>query len=235
MHPFLWLKFSKDPPAPAQLEYLVKTRGVEGVKLHNGFIYDDALDYRLMDSEAWNAIYATCGKLGIPILWHLNHRFCDPEIVYWDCNYEKIWKGLPYTNRDVLALFEKIADKHKDVQFILAHMNFMGYDSLGTLFDRHPNVCADGSSPLKISTAHRLTPREIQELRPFFIKYQDRIFFGTDNSIRLPPQRNEAVEVLNMLYLYTDYQYFLLQLELPHRVIDKIAYRNAEKALRAKF
>ncbi len=70
--------------------------------------------------------------------------------------------------------------KHPGLRVVFAHFYFLSADleRLGAFLDRWPNVNVDitpGSEMYVNWAAQR------EKAREFFIRYQDRIFFGTDN------------------------------------------------------
>jgi len=225
-----YLRLNYDNPDVKLVDSLCKLGKIQGVKLHMRPIYEKGLDYKIMDSDAWHAVYAKCGELGIPIIWHMNQRLTDPSLVH-GVDKGEAWNKLSYTNTDVLKWFEEVASRHANTRIILAHFNFMGYGPLGALLDRHSNLYTDGSSAWSIGPYHHLTPSEIETIRPFAIRYQDRLIFGTDFSIHVPKPDEDVTYWMNF---YTGYIRFILQLELPAPVLSKIAYKNALKVLNMK-
>ncbi|MBL8027556.1 MAG: amidohydrolase family protein [Fibrobacteres bacterium] len=222
---YVWLL--PDNPDIKLIDSLYREKRIKGVKLHMRKIYGSGLDYKIMDSKEWHAVYEKCGQLGIPILWHLNQRHSSPELVYGE-DKSNTWQKLNYTNADVLKWFETVAKRHSKTNIILAHFNFMGYDSLGALLDRHPNIYTDGSSAWLIGEYHTLTDREKSLIGSFAIKYQDRIMFASDFSYHVPdPLKSTRYRVEH----YQSGIRFIMQLELPSKVLSKIAYRNALKIL----
>ncbi|OGS36598.1 MAG: hypothetical protein A2293_15240 [Elusimicrobia bacterium RIFOXYB2_FULL_49_7] len=226
----VYLRLTYDNPDVKLVDSLFRLGKIRGVKLHMRPIYEKGLDYKIMDSDAWHAVYAKCGELGIPIIWHVNQRYTSPQLSH-GVDKESAWKKLGYTNADVLKWFEGVANRYANTRFILAHFNFMGQGPLGALLDRHPNVYTDACSAWHIGPYHHLTVSEIETIRPFAIRYQDRIMFGTDFNLHTV-QPDEDVR-------YWDRSYetairFIMQLELPGPVLSKIAYKNALKVLNMK-
>jgi predicted TIM-barrel fold metal-dependent hydrolase len=226
---YVWLKY--DNPDIRLIDSLFSEGRIHGVKLHMRPIYEKGLDYKIMDSEAWHAIYNKCGELGIPIIWHLNQRHTDPSLVHGK-DKGGAWKKLNYTNKDVLEWFEEsVAKRHPKTKIILAHLNFLGQEKLGKLFDDHSNLFTDGSSAWTIGEYHSLTAKEIVKTRDFIIRYQDRVMFATDFYFRMLPTGKNTGWLLNQ---YKSYIRFLMQLELPSPVLTKIAYKNALDVLNLK-
>ncbi len=76
----------------------------------------------------------------------------------------------------------EVAKGHPQTTFIFAHGLFMlendaGLDKLSGIFDKYPNVFVD------LSYVHNMRQEEhytVSKARDFYIKYKDRILFGTD-------------------------------------------------------
>jgi hypothetical protein len=112
----------------------------------------------------------------------------------------------------------------------------------GYLLDKYPNYFID------MSTAVSELGRQPNTARRFFIRYQDRILFGSDGGYRLSPDKDWTAERMYRSYfefLETDNDYieYPLQsitkqgawrvsgLNLPPEVLEKIYVRNAEKLI----
>jgi hypothetical protein len=107
-----------------------------------------------LDSLEYDEYYSLLEEASLPILYHAGPR---PEL-------------------------EGLLRKHPKLKIIFAH--FFGgsrdLETLGNFFDAWPNTCTD----LAPGGIFRGLSDNRDEAREFFIKYQDRILFGTDNSVR---------------------------------------------------
>ncbi|MEI7899484.1 MAG: amidohydrolase family protein [bacterium] len=95
--------------------------------------------------------------------------------------------GNAKSNNAAFPKFEEdtieVAKKHPQTIFIFAHGLFMlqndsGLDKLGGIFDQYPNVFVD------LAFTHNSRQPEhytVSKAREFYIKYRDRILFGSDN------------------------------------------------------
>ena len=80
--------------------------------------------------------------------------------------------------------------KHPDLIFIGAHLGSLEWsvDELAKRFDKYPNMAVDMAE--RISHLQYQTLTEWQKVHDFFIKYQDRIIYGTD-------LRRGAMDIVN--------------------------------------
>jgi len=62
-------------------------------------------------------------------------------------------------------------------------------DQIAELLDKHPNLYIDLSMGGGIARYHRYLRQDLETIKDFVVKYQDRILFGSD--IILRPARND--------------------------------------------
>jgi predicted TIM-barrel fold metal-dependent hydrolase len=151
-----------------------------------GLGYRDA-DGKLLriDDPRWDPIWAACGQLGLPVLFHVADplAFFDP-IDETNERFEELirhpeWSfhgnGYP-THQELMSAFERVLERHPQTDFIGAHMASLAEDlaGLGKLLDRHPNLYLDIASRIAELGRQPFTARA------FLLRYQDRILFGTD-------------------------------------------------------
>ena len=77
---------------------------------------------------------------------------------------------------DILAAFDRVIGRHPETTFIGAHVGCAAEDLalVGSMLDRHPNYHVD------ISARIAELGRQPYTARDFFLRYADRILFGTD-------------------------------------------------------
>ena len=209
-----------------------------------------------VDDPRLDPLWAKAGELGVPILWHMgdpaamfqpidrfNERFIElrryPEWSYYGPQFpsrETIMKGR-----------EHVLKKHPNTIFIGCHMgwNVDDLDYAGYLLDTYPNYYLD------MSTTLSELGRQPYTTRRFFIKYQDRIVFGTDGG-SLYGVKGWTVEKFYQAhweFLETDNEYIdypmqgainqgswkIYGIHLPDSVLQKIYYKNAAKILKLKI
>jgi predicted TIM-barrel fold metal-dependent hydrolase len=139
---------------------------------------------------------------------------------------------------DQINARDHMLKKHPNLQFIGAHLGSLEWslDELGKRLDLYPNMRVDLSRMTNLQL-HAL--RDWQKTRNFFLKYQDRLVYGTDQAINAAtdPAKLEAGVQKNWMadwkFFATDEKLSLARfgdlkgLKLPRQVIDKIYYRNA--------
>lgn len=77
---------------------------------------------------------------------------------------------------------ENMLEKHSDVRYVGAHLASLEYDvdELAERLDRFPNMAVDMAE--RISHFQYQAADNWQKVRDFFIKYQDRLIYATDES-----------------------------------------------------
>ena len=94
--------------------------------------------------------------------------------------------GNAQSNNAAFPKFEddtiKVAAAHPQTTFIFAHGLFMlendqGMEKLAGIFDKHPNVFVDVAF---VHNARQPAHYTVSKARDFYIKYRDRILFGSD-------------------------------------------------------
>ena len=206
-----------------------------------------------VDDPRFDPIWDKAGKSGIPVLMHLGDPtpFFAPVDRYNE-RYEEL-KDFPHwsfhgprfqTKEAIRSQRENLVKKHPRTIFIMAHMgdDVENLSSLASLFDKYPNYYVDLSARLPELGRQPYTSRE------FFIKYQDRILFGSDGGYALDPNGYWTAERHYRTYfefLETRNEYFeyplwgvqkqgrwrIYGIDLPDEVLIKIYYKNAEKIL----
>ena len=242
---FTQIDYSKidDPKAMvADLDDAVR-RGARGLKV----LKDLGLEDRdksgkliAVDDPRLDPVWEECGRLGIPVAIHVT----DPEAFFHPIDghnerYEELiqhpdWSfydhGFP-SEEEVMAQRDHMFAKHPRTTFIALHVaNWPeNLDYVSQLLDRLPNVMTEfGAREAELG-------RQPRRAREFFLKYQNRIMFGTDS----PPSREMYSNYFR--WLETDDEYFdyygypgqgrwkIYGMKLPDPVLQKVYYRNAER------
>ena len=220
--------------------------GAKGLKLHKslglGIHYKDG---RLMpvDDPKLDPIWEMCAKYNRPVMIHS----ADPAAFFtpldrfnerWhELNEHLDWLfyGDEYPSRDeILAQRNRMIAKHPNTTYLCAHMgnNPEDLETVGRWLDLYPNMYVD------IDARISELGRQPYTARKFFLKYPDRILFGTDTT----PKR-EAYRI-NYRFLETDDEYFdcreshhlqgfwnIYGIFLPDEVLEKVYRDNAKKIL----
>jgi predicted TIM-barrel fold metal-dependent hydrolase len=165
-----------------------RRRGAAGLKIFKQL----GLGYRnpdgsliKTDDPRWDPIWEACGRLGMPVLIHT----ADPAAFFLPIDEtNERWEELhrhpewsfpadKFPSRaELLHARNRVIERHPKTVFIGAHManNPEDLETVGQWLDRYPN--------LQIEFASRIAElgRQPYTARKFFLKYPDRILFGTD-------------------------------------------------------
>ena len=224
-----------------------KKRGASGLKVFKRL----GLGYRnpdgsliAVDDPRWEPIWEACGQLELPVLIHTADpaAFFQPidetnerwEELHRHPDWSFVGAAQP-TREELLAARNRVIARHPGTIFIGAHManNPEDLGTVATWLDRYPN--------LYVEIAARIAElgRQPYTARKFFLKYADRILFGTDGP------RSPARLVLHWRFLETFDEYFpyaenpfppqglwrIYGIGLPDDVLRKIYYANAARII----
>ena len=164
------------------------------------------------------------GRQGMPII---GYHVGDP--------------GTAIGNSEAFPKFEDdavdIVKRHPQTTFIFAHGLFMlendeGMDKLSGIFDKYPNVFVDLAFTQNMRQPAHYT---VSKARDFYIKYRDRILFGSDvfsagaGADRFLNERKvlETNQITNGLHRGPKLEGF----NLPDSVLNHIYYWNAARLI----
>jgi len=220
--------------------------GAKGLKFHKTL----GLRYRYkngkpmpVDDPKLEPIWDLCAKFNRPVMIHT----ADPAAFFtpldrfnerWhELNAHPDWLfyGDQFTPRaELLAQFTRVVAKHPRTTFIGAHFGNNAEDlaTVAKWLDAYPNLVID------IDARISELGRQPYTARRMFLKYHDRIMFGTDT----PPKR-EAFRIYYR-FLETDDEYFdpaashhlqgfwmIYGVFLPREVLQELYHKNAERIL----
>lgn len=223
--------------------------GAKGLKIHKSL----GLSYRYQDGTLMPVddlklapLFDLCAQHHKPVMIHT----ADPAAFFtpldrfnerWhELNEHPNWLffGPQYPPREaLLEQFIRVVKRHPETVFIGAHFgnNVEDLATVGQWLDECPNLFVD------IDARISELGRQPYSARRFFLKYQDRIMFGTDTN----PRR--AAFRIYYRFLETDDEYFdcaashhrqgfwpIYGIHLPDEVLEKVYYRNAEQVLAGK-
>jgi hypothetical protein len=142
-----------------------------------------------------------------------------------------------------MAARDHLLAKHPKLRFTGVHLASLEYDvdRLGRFLDAHPGVNVDVAA--RIGQLQYQSQRDREKVRAFFIKYQDRLMYGTDLAQSTEQADADFVKDMDTVWR-RDWQYFVTAdsfavpeldkqvsgLSLPRAVVDKLYRINAEKA-----
>ncbi len=173
------------PSLVAQVESFRKM-GCDGIKMIEGKPTSrQTLDIPVTDTY-FADYWARVEDLGVPLVWHVG----DPE-EFWNPEQLPEWarkRGWGYSAADVqkeelYAEVDEVLARHPNLRIIFAHFYFLSADlaRAARFFDAHPHIYFDLTPGIEM--LYNLS-RDAQTTRDFFLKYADRIVFGTDISSR---------------------------------------------------
>ncbi|GEO06478.1 hypothetical protein AAE02nite_41420 [Adhaeribacter aerolatus] len=143
---------------------------------------------------------------------------------------------------EVIQSRDNALAKHPNLRFVGAHLGSLEWsvDELAKRLDKYPNMAVDMAE--RISHFQYQAVTDWQKVHDFFIKYQDRLLYATDQEIddnKQPAERNKnAEEVWKRHWLFfTSGEKMKVPkvekefngLKLPREVVDKLYYKNAQK------
>lgn len=136
------------------------------------------------DDVRYDSMYQAVSELDMPMLIHVN----DPA-ENWDWNRVSDWakeNGYYYGDgtfamyEDVLTETISMLEKYPKIRVCIAHLFFLADNEprLRGLMERFPNLLLDITAGTEMYYAFDEQPAVWQQ---FFLDFQDRILFGTDN------------------------------------------------------
>jgi hypothetical protein len=161
----------------------LKAVGFDGLKLIEGKpSMRKVIPFRL-DSPEYEKMWGELEKLGMPVVLHAG----DPE-EFWDTNRCPAWarsSGWNYSDgtypsrEQIYAEVDHLVERHPGLRLILAHFYFLSADlqRASAFLDAHANVSYDLTPGVEM---YGNFSRNHDAARRFFVKYQDRLIYGTD-------------------------------------------------------
>ena len=212
--------------------------------------------YIQADDPRLDPIWEMCAKHNKPVMIHLSDSYgrflpIGPENERYEAG---LWRSSPEGNYyktghptpDVIEKArENMHTRHPNTRFVNAHFAMLYYDmdKVAALLDRFPNA------DIELSATVQDLGRAPRMIREFFLKYQDRILFGSDGN---PGRGIEEFWVPHWRFLETFDEHFdhpaqlrsatgaplhgrwrIYGIGLPDDVLRKVYYANALKYLPA--
>ena len=231
--------------------HTLKAVGFDGLKLIEG---KPTARKRLqipLDAPEYEGMWAALEALQMPIVCHV----ADPE-EFWDRDKVPSWAltrdwfygdGTFPTKEALYAEIDHVLSRHPTLKLILAHFYFLSADlgRAARLLDAYPSVCLDITPGGEM---YNHFTRSDGAARAFFLRYQDRIIYGTDVSTRaiqhggIEAPSSYAHFVRTFLetaepftpppliphWLEDDLE-AIVPIELPRDALDKIYHGNLER------
>lgn len=242
-------------------------RGAVAVKVWKNIgmvIKDKDGKHIFLDDPRFDGVMAHIQKLGIPLIAHqgeplncwlpLDQMTTDNDRSYFKEHPEYYMYLHPEepSYEMLMAARDRFVAFHPKLSFVGAHMASLEWsvDRLAIWLDRFPEANVDIAA--RMTQIQYQSNRDPKKVRDFFIKYQDRLMYGTDIADNPPnpkagadeqPASDQAFEAdvdrtwrSDWKYLATggtqhveDLKADVKGLALPRQVIDKLYYGNAQR------
>ena len=157
------------------------------------------------------------------------HMFLHPEYPSYD---------------DQINSRDRMLEKHPRMRFIGCHLGSLEWslEEIALRLDKYPNMAVDLS---RMANLHIHAFNDREKTREFFIRYRDRLIYGTDKSVNKTDNPENMKKNVHNSWL-NDWKFLATDemirsangegefrgLKLPSAVIDKIYRLNAEKWLK---
>jgi predicted TIM-barrel fold metal-dependent hydrolase len=225
----------------------LKKAGFDGLKLIEGKPMVRKLLPYALDGPLYAGMWAALEEAGLPVVFHV----ADPD-VFWSADACPEWarrEGWDYsdgqypTKEALYAEVDNILDRHPGLKIIFAHFYFLSHDleRAARFFEAHPSVCFDLAPHMEMYLDFSQQP---EAARAFFMRYQDRIVYGTDIDTRVLERGPEGLRWMQSIpglirsFLETDAEFSLHEgpgaaryhgLGLPVSVLEKVYHANFER------
>ncbi|MDF2686591.1 MAG: amidohydrolase [Clostridia bacterium] len=225
-----------------------KANGIKGIKCWKSFglgSKDMNGKYLRPDDKRYNVLWETAAELELPVLIHIADpiAFFHPTDRYnerleqlikhpdWAFNTPEFYKF-----EELMEMQERIIERNPKTTFIIAHggSNSENLGYVSDCLDRYPNM--------NIDIAARIVElgRKPYTARKFFIKYRDRILFGTDScpSWGIFPSYYRFLETWDEYFNYSENEkpeqgrWRIYGIGLEDEILKKVYYQNAERLLK---
>ncbi len=254
-------QFSKKAMAGLEDAYGAGARGLKIFKSLGLGIKDQKGKLIRFDDPRFDPVWVKCGDLGLPVWFHIGDpaaffRPPTPENErYAELGVHPEWSfyGDQFPAREeLLTQMVNVLLRHPETTFVGVHFgnNPENYPYVAAVLDRCPNFNIDTAA--RVGEIGRHDPAK---LRQFFIKYQDRILFGSDIvygpdnidlGVPMPGKRTNAEA---KAFFETHWKYFetdvrqmdhpspiqgnwkVNAINLPQTVLRKIYLENARRLI----
>ncbi len=226
----------------AQLDDSVK-RGARGLKILKELglgVRDQSGKLIPVDDPRLDPVWEECGRLGIPVFIHV----ADPEAFFHPIDasnerYEELiehpdWSfyGPQFpTLPELMAQRDRMFAKHPHTTFAALHFGSWpeNIDFVEQTLVKFPNVM------IETGAREGELGRQPRRVRALFLKYPDRIMFGTDEGASEQMYRNyfRWLETEDEYFPYAQFpaqgRWMIYGLGLPDELLEKVYHTNAER------
>ncbi|MCM4157034.1 amidohydrolase family protein [Gramella sp. AN32] len=246
---------------PHALEQIKKgiAHGATGVKIWKNIGMDKSVkdangDFVMVDDSRFDTIYAYLAENDILLIGHqgeprncwlpLEEMTVNSDREYFSSHPEyHMYKNPEYPSYEKQMLArDNMLRKHPNLKYVGLHLFSMEYslDEVAKRLDKFPNTKTDLAE--RICHVQLQAMKDREKVREFFIKYQDRIIYGTDVIDDGSMDEKDLTEKFKTLW-QNHWSFFATSkelsapefkgvfhgLELPQDVLGKIFRENAKE------
>lgn len=211
----------------------------------------------MIDDVGFDPVIARIEALGMPMIGHqgepyncwlpLDKMTTANDRAYFAAHpqYHMYLQPAMPSYEDQMGARDRMLARHPRLRFIGAHMASLEWsvDRLARFLDTHPRASVDLAA--RMTQVQYQSVRDPEKVRAFFIRYQDRLIYGSD--LAQAPAASEAEFKAEAQRFWRSHWRYLATIEsqriddinadvpglaLPRTVIDKIYWSNARRALR---
>ena len=232
-------------------------RGAVAVKVWKniGMVERDAEGNLIfIDDAGFDPVFGHLAATGVPLIAHQGEPYnCWLPIEQMTTRNDQLYFSahpeyhmylhpeMP-SYQDLMARRDAMVARNPNLQFVGAHMASLEWsvDEAAEFLDAHPNAVIELAA--RMAQIQYQSVRDHRKVRDFFIRYQDRILYGTDLTLNpgedVQAFRQSAHDVWSSDWTYLatgdtqrvdDIDAEVAGLALPRSVIDKIYYANAHR------
>jgi len=218
-------------------------RGARGLKILKelGLGVRDASGKLIpVDDPRLDPVWEECGRLGIPVFIHV----ADPEAFFHpiDANNERYEELIEHPDwsfygpqfpsiQELMAQRDRMFAKHPHTTFAALHFGSWpeNLDFVEQTLEKFPNVM------IETGAREGELGRQPRRVRRLFLKYPDRIMFGTDEGASEEMYHNyfRWLETEDEYFPYAQYpaqgRWMIYGLGLPDDVLERVYHGNAER------
>jgi predicted TIM-barrel fold metal-dependent hydrolase len=245
--------------ADRQLSYLKNSfdSGALGIKVWKNIgmtIKDKDSNFIMIDNPVFDPIFDYLEQNKIPVIGHIGEpKNCWLPLDQMTTNNDRLYFAAhpqyhmflhpEYPSYEaIIRSRDHLLEKHPGLKFVGAHLASLEWDvdEIAKRLDKFPNMSVEPAE--RFGQVQYQSIRNWQKVHDFFIKYQDRIMYGTDLEDNNTLNHQEAARHAHDLWM-RDWRYLntgdslespfvngkFKGLHLPKSVIDKIYTTNPEK------
>lgn len=218
-------------------------RGARGLKILKELglgVRDKSGKLIPVDDARLDPVWEECGRLGIPVFIHV----ADPEAFFHPIDaknerYEELiehpdWSfyGPQFpTLPELMAQRDRMFAKHPRTTFVALHFGSWpeNVDFVEQTLEKFPNVM------IETGAREGELGRQPRRVRRLFLKYPDRIMFGTDEGASEEMYHNyfRWLETEDEYFPYAQYpgqgRWMISGMGLPDEVLESVYHKNAER------